>query len=172
MRVSIACQCLPASSCTQLLSTCLLLENSNNHPTDVDLADAQFEAGHVRDEVAERCHARRGSRPSWRSGETTGNQLKYLDAAKELVHGTIQCLDYQTAVEGLEKQYKYSSTRSQPPVGVLQQQELLFHVGHQQVQVKRPSCVDHRGIELKKVQRIEIFFKGLALVQTQNTGPR
>ena len=99
----------------------------------------QFEAGHVRDEVAERCHARRGSRPSWRSGETTGNQLKYLEPAKdlvkhvdqrfaqvrelitmkivtlikitgqdhpvdsELVHGTIQCLDYQTAVQGLEK---------------------------------------------------------------------
>ena len=84
-RFSIACQCLSASSCTQLLSTCLLLENSNNHPTDVDLADAQFEAGHVRDEVAERCHARRGSRPSWRSGETTGNQLKYLEPAKELV---------------------------------------------------------------------------------------
>ena len=74
----------------------------------MDLADAQFEAGHVRDEVAERCHARRGSRPSWRSGETTGNQLKYLEPAKELVHGTIQCVDYQTAVEGLQKQYKYT----------------------------------------------------------------
>ena len=158
-------------------------ENSNNHPTDMDVADAQFEAGHVKDEVAERCYGRRGSRPSWRSGETTGNQLKYLEPAKELVKH-VECGPAFCAGKRVDNyinrhthQYHWSgpiqstqswymapssawttkpqcrgwrssiSTPSQPPVGVLQQQELLFHVGHQQVQVKRPSCVDHRGIK-------------------------
>merc|ERR1712096_351605 len=85
-RCSIACQCLPASSCTQLASPSVHLLACccccQPHPWN---RNAQFEADHVNDEVAVRCHARRGSRPSWRSGETTGNQLKYLKPAKELV---------------------------------------------------------------------------------------
>merc|ERR1712096_435839 len=115
----------------------------------MDVADAQFEADHVNDEVAERCHARRGSRPTWRSGETTGNQLKYLEQAKELVKHVDQ--RFGRTIQSTQSWYMAPSsawttrpqwrgwsssisTSSQPPVGVLQQLVLLFHAGHQQVQ--------------------------------------
>ena len=73
--------------------------------------------------MAERCHARRSSRPSWRIGETTGNKLKYLEPAKELVKHVdqrfVQVKELTTIKIGTLTKITGQDPSSQPRAGTL-----------------------------------------------------